>query len=357
MPSGYKLTTEDFIKRAIEIHGDKYDYSQVNFINSNTKVSIICKIHGEFLQKASSHINQKAGCPKCGNNLKKTLVEFIEEANKIHNNRYDYSLVNYINKKTNIKIICKIHGVFLQTPGSHIAQKSNCPKCNFEITRIRLTKTNEQFIKEAIKIHGNKYDYKYVQYVNGYKKVKIKCPKHNIFEQVAKTHLQGHGCPKCNYNGYSKRQIKWLEYISFRDNIKIQHAENEGEYKIENIGNVDGFSLQANTVFEFHGSLWHGENRLFKREDINPISCKTYGELYDKTIERDNKIKELGYNLVVCWEYDWIKFIKNIKLIQKKWRTYKNELFCKDCNQRFKTKKNLEKHLKSKKHAKNVNKN
>lgn len=106
--------------------------------------------------------------------------------------------------------------------------------------------------------------------------------------------------------------------------------------------------------------MWHGGPFVYNILDknaINPINYKTYGELYDKTIERHNAIRNARYNLVIMWERTWIKFIKNIKLIQKKWRTYKNELFCKDCNQRFKTKKNLEKHLKSKKHAKNVNKN
>ena len=172
--------------------------------------------------------------------------------------------------------------------------------------------------------------------------------------------MRGNGCFKCSHIGYSKSQIQWLEYISFRDNIKIQHAQNEGEYKIENIGKVDGYCKEHQKIFEFQGMMWHGDPFVYNILDknaINPINYKTYGELYDKTIERHNAIRNAGYNLVIMWERTWIKFIKNIKLIQKKWRTYKNELFCKDCNQIFKTKKNLEKHLKSKKHAKNVNKN
>ena len=148
-----------FIEKAIKIHGDKYDYSKVNYTNCDTKIIIICKIHGEFLQIPAKHLS-KSGCNECsyiqrGDLCRLTKEEFIEKAQKIHNDKYDYSKVNYINWKTHIIIICKIHGEFLQEPNSHL-QGATCRKCSY-IQRgdlYRLTK--KEFIEKSNKIHDNK---------------------------------------------------------------------------------------------------------------------------------------------------------------------------------------------------------
>ena len=127
------LTLQEFIKKAEEIHKDKYDYSKVNYINNHTKIIIICKKHGEFSQAPLHHISNH-GCPKCADNIKLTTKEFIKRAQLAHHNKYDYSKVNYINSGTKIIIICKKHGEFLQTPGSHISGQG-CPKCSFSISK------------------------------------------------------------------------------------------------------------------------------------------------------------------------------------------------------------------------------
>ena len=124
-----KSNTISFIEKANIIHNNRYDYSKVNYINSDTQVIIICKAHGEFSQIPDFHINRKCGCPKCSNNVKSHLLEFIEKSKKIHNNKYDYSKVIYINNYTNVIITCKIHGEFMQTPDIHINQKCGCPSC------------------------------------------------------------------------------------------------------------------------------------------------------------------------------------------------------------------------------------
>ena len=120
----YSHTIEDFVEKAIKIHGKKYDYSKVNYINSKKKVTIICPIHGEFEQQAGSHI-KGSGCEQCGtyamsklNTL--TIDEFIQKAKKIHRNRYDYSLVNYVNNRIKVTIVCKDHGKFKQIPNTHL---------------------------------------------------------------------------------------------------------------------------------------------------------------------------------------------------------------------------------------------
>lgn len=101
----------------------------MDYINTRTKVIITCSIHGDFEQSASSHL-QGCGCPNCAHNLKYTKNSFIEKANKIHFNKYDYSLVNYINSKLKVKIICFEHGIFEQTPNHHLSN-GGCPICAY----------------------------------------------------------------------------------------------------------------------------------------------------------------------------------------------------------------------------------
>jgi hypothetical protein len=123
-----QLTTDDFIKRSIVVHGDKYDYSKVNYIANSKKIIIICKEHGEFLQTPNNHLKGQT-CRKCDNTRKSSnTIDFINSANKIHNNFYRYDLVNYINTHTKVTIICPEHKEFLQTPGHHLNGRG-CPSC------------------------------------------------------------------------------------------------------------------------------------------------------------------------------------------------------------------------------------
>ena len=145
-------TTEEFIKEAKAIHGGKYDYSLVDYKNSYTKVKIICPEHGIFKIQPRAFIFNKQSCSKCTNYIRKTTEEFIKEAEAIHGNKYNYSLVKYKGAKTKIEIICSKHGIFKQLPTVHINAKSGCPICNESkgekaIARY-LDNKNIQYIKE-----------------------------------------------------------------------------------------------------------------------------------------------------------------------------------------------------------------
>ena len=186
-----------FISKANIIHNNFYDYSKVKYINIKTKIKIICPIHGEFEQSPNNHLQR--GCKKCNHpNLnipdfsKDLQSDFISKANIIHNNFYDYSKVKYINIKTKIKIICPIHGEFEQSPNNHLSGHG-CKKCGLEKRKL-----NEvEFIKKCKIKHNNLYDYSKVKYINSSSKIKIICPIHGEFEQVAGSHLFGDGCKKC----------------------------------------------------------------------------------------------------------------------------------------------------------------
>lgn len=199
MPS--HINTELFRKKSIETHGEKYDYSQSNYVKSSVKINIICKTHGLFSQLPSFHM-YGSGCKKCGDELNtkkriKTLDEFIYEANKIHNNKYDYSQTIYKLGRDKIKIICKEHGEFMQQADAHVRQKQGCPTCGTKKQVSKRTKTLEKFIEESINLHGNKYDYSKSNYINDNSKITIICKEHGEFEQKVSNHLQGKGCNKC----------------------------------------------------------------------------------------------------------------------------------------------------------------
>ena len=204
-----KLTTNEFINKAKEIHGDKYDYSKVEYKTNKTKVCIICPKHGEFWMTPVKHINRKHNCPKC-RNLNKTINEWIESANKVHNNKYNYSKFNYVNIDTKSTIICPEHGEFEQTFEKHINRKQGCPICANKHRNDKCKLTNEKFINKAKEVHGNKYDYSKVKYINNETKVCIICPEHGEFCQQPNNHLNGQGCPICNESKLEKEISNFL---------------------------------------------------------------------------------------------------------------------------------------------------
>lgn len=309
----YKYNTKTFIEKVKEIHSEKYDYSKIVYKSNKDKIIIICKIHGEFEILPSNFIKGQ-NCNICSNRKKLTTKEFIEKSIIIHGTKYDYSKVNYDGMHKKVIIICKKHGDFNQTPSEHLNKKRGCFKCLGTVYDLN------SFIEKSKKNHGEKYDYSKVIYNGYYKKVIIICKIHGEFQQTPGDHYQnGSGCPKCANNQFSKMQIQWLELLSKLYNINIQHSLNIGEYTINNTRyRADGYCKETNTIYEFHGNFWHGNPKIYLENDINRCSKKTYGELYKKTLEKENKIKELGYNLEVMWESDWNKINKSISILQKK---------------------------------------
>ena len=122
------IKTAQFIEKARQLNGERYNYSKVNYVNAKTKVTITCNIHGDFEQTPTNHLSGY-GCSMCANNKKKTVSQFIEEARAVHGDRYDYSKVVYVNTNTPVAIICREHGEFMQIPDFHINRKTNCPHC------------------------------------------------------------------------------------------------------------------------------------------------------------------------------------------------------------------------------------
>ena len=189
---------ETFKKRMKSLYGDIYDLSKVEYVNNKTKVCIVCKKHGEFLARPDNLLKGH-GCPRCSNNMKYNKDTFIETAKLKHNNKFDYSKVNYVDQKTKVCIICPIHGEFWQTPHNHV-NGQGCPKCA-GVAKITLNEFKERCNKK----HNNKYDYSQIKELkNKLQYVPIICPKHGLFRQKACQHMNGIGCPLCNESHLEK---------------------------------------------------------------------------------------------------------------------------------------------------------
>ncbi len=264
-----RITKEVFISRSKKIHNNRYDYSKIVWKDANTDVCIICPIHGDFLQKPKYHLMGN-GCQKCFATPKSTTEEFIKKAKAIYGDTYDYSKVEYKGNKEKVCIICPKHGEWWMSPNNHL-RGHRCPGC-FGTPK----HTNEEFIALARKVHDEKYDYSKVQYDGNKKKVCIICYKHGEFWQSAGTHLNGHGCPKCagtakitlddfikrsseihsNKYNYSKlipeKKHKRITQESFIERSNIKHGEKYDYSKVVYVGRQEKVCIMC----PIHGEFW-----------------------------------------------------------------------------------------------------
>ena len=283
------LTQEEVIVQFKETHGDKYDYSLMNYINTNTKVKIICKKHGIFEQCPLNH-KKGARCPICIMEYQKnnpngllTQEEVIKQFKETHGDRYDYSLVQYVRNKDKVKIICKIHGSFFQKPSLHKGG-SNCPSC----AKIKISEkkrfSKEQTINQFRKIHKDQYDYSQMDYVTTMGKVQIICPEHGSFFQTPFNHKSGQGCPHCNNN----RKEEFLTNL-FKD-YNIPYIYNNREIikplEIDFLISDFKFGIEHNGLF-FHSFGKNSWDALDNYKKLNK----------NKHLEKTRKMEEQGYQL------------------------------------------------------------
>tara|TARA_B100000900_G_scaffold143546_1_gene121701 strand:+ start:40 stop:747 length:708 start_codon:yes stop_codon:yes gene_type:complete len=153
-----KLTTEQFIEKAREVHGDKFDYSLTKYIGRHYKLKIICPEHGEFERVAGAHLRGVTGCGKCSLYKRtKTAEQFIEKAREVHGDKYDYSMVEYIRTSTKVKIICPQHGEFEQIPKNHLqgAGCNDCSEYSNWYNRAKRSKSFDSFKAYFVKCYDN----------------------------------------------------------------------------------------------------------------------------------------------------------------------------------------------------------
>lgn len=375
----------DFIKKARNVHGDKYDYSKSLYLGSREKIEIICPLHGSFFQLATNHLSGK-GCKECSKiqvikNQSSNTEDFINKARNVHGDIYDYSLVNYKNNHTQVEIICFKHGSFLQSPKDHLSGKG-CSSCGKEKTKSRLMLSKDEFIKRANEVHGNKYDYSLVNYKDTRTKVEIICKEHGSFFQSPNKHMQGNGCPACGRERTAEHNFLTLDdFIRKAKNVhgdKYDYskslytgADNKMEITCVKHGKFEqtphnhlkgtncpscGASISKPEIKlkDFIRSFYKGEIITNSKNIIPPMELDIFVPTLNLAIEfnggywhserfkdknyhlhKYNLCKDKGIRLVSIWEWEYLKnkdkienFIKN--LISEKIKLFARKLQIKE---------------------------
>lgn len=308
-----KYTTASWIKAVQDKWHFNYDYSKVVYRGAKEKVCIIChekdengNEHGEFWQEANAHKYHGHKCPKCANNQKKDTAKFIYDAKKVHGNKYDYSKVNYQGNKNHVEIICPVHGSFFQEASGHLRGRG-CPKCNVGYIQL----SQKQWIEKAKKIHGDRYDYSKVNYINCDTPIIIICKEHGEFYQLPRSHFQGRGCPKCHLKAQS---------ILF-NKLKIIFNEEDfiWEYNDQWLGKqrIDIYMSKYKIGIEYQGEQHFHPIDIFKGEEgFKVLQIRDRLKL-EKCIENNVKLFYINYNYT---EEDFNNLVSNIKEIIKNYQ-------------------------------------
>ena len=247
----YRYSTDEWVDKAKKIHGDKYDYSKVNYINKNTKICIICPKHGEFWITPDKHVNSKQGCPKCAKNYRLDTDLFIKKARLIHCEFYNYDKCLYKDTETKVCIVCPEHGEFWQTPHGHL-NGQGCPKCHEEknINEIKLF----NFINDNI---GHKV-------VSQYKSNWLEGQSIDIFIPDINVGVEYQGIQHfkpVRYFGGNKK----YEYTVSKDKEKFEKCKNNGI-------KLFYFSTEKNIPIDYFDKIYSDNNKLLeeiKKYDTN----------------------------------------------------------------------------------------
>lgn len=285
-----ELTKEEKTEKQIaliikfkRVHGDKYDYSKFIYVNAKTKVCIICPEHGEFWQRPDHHLNG-VGCPMCAGVSLMSFDDFCKKANTKHNSKYSYVEDTYSKTSKKVGIICPEHGLFYQNASSHLTG-CGCPLCNGGIGT-----TKEKYIKKAILIHGNYYDYSKIEYINAKTKICIMCPRHGEFWQEADSHLYGKGCPKC------KSSILESMVINILNKNKIFY---QFQYKLDGMGkkSYDFYLPDTKLIIECQGEQHFVPVNFRKNSDDGNVN-KDFTKRVDLDYEKYNVAIKHGIKVI-----------------------------------------------------------
>lgn len=324
----FRHTRNEAIELIIKANGIfPFNFDNFEYIRNDHKSIIGCNFCGnDFIIQPMRLFMGTGGCQNCARKQRDkrcslTNEEFIQQSKEKYGNKFDYSLTNYAGMRLNIILKCNICKTIFETKAkNHLGKDSDgcCKVCQTKKSKVIQTKTTEQFIIEAKLIHGIKYSYELVNYTGSFKKIIIKCNTCcNEFKTTPSIHLGGSNCPLCNNKIFvSISETKWLDEL----NIPIEYRQktlilNNKQFR------TDAFDPVFQTVYEFYGDFWHGNPNVFDSNKLNTKNGFTFGELYNKTIERENILKENGFKIIKIWEQNWKaikRFEKNqLKMTQK----------------------------------------
>lgn len=270
-----KLTTEQFIEKAISVHGSKYDYSLVEYKTAKEKVTIQCPTHGVFYMTPNNHTHKtnSQGCPRC---VVKHLTtpEFIAKAKEVHGDRYSYEKTVYTSADSTVTIECPIHGEFSKIAYNHTSSKQGCPHCSKKNSIGNRPKlTTEEFVFRSKELHGDMYNYSDTFYTDSRSKVAISCPFHGEFLVTPNNHLRGRACPSCATSGFDKSKPAILYYLSINNGqaykIGITNRTVELRFSVSELASikklfelsltgVEAYSIEQSIIAKFKPYLYTG---------------------------------------------------------------------------------------------------
>jgi hypothetical protein len=243
------------LDRFREVHGDFYDYSKFVYNKSKDKGVVICRTHGEFLITPNDH-SQGVGCKICGyernkKNSSKSLETFILQAREVHGDRYDYTISEYINSRHKLKIICHLHGEFLQAPDKHLRGRG-CPRCKADGSRIRHQKSFEYYVSKAKTTHDDRYTYIGLDREGSNSILIINCKNHGNFRQDVNNHISNkQGCPSCSTSGFVNKRRGNL-YILVSGNVtKVGITNRRVDSRVVELNKASGMEFKLHSYYTY----------------------------------------------------------------------------------------------------------
>lgn len=303
-----KFVLENFLQQSKE----KYKNIEHIFLDTPQryidKIRIKCVKH-DFIFSTSPFNHLKGnGCLLCLGKKVYSTDSFINISKIKFPNKFRYENTIFLGTKKKVIVECLEHGLISIHTFQHLNSETGCPKCYYKIIGAKRRLTVEEICDKINHHHGNRYKYNshdIFNYKIKYGFLNIECEKHGRFSQEFNAHLRGAGCPGCCNKKISKRQTEWLDSLNIpkdnlHRNVKINISENLFYY-------VDGFDPINKVVYEFNGDYWHGNPTIYDPNKINKNTKKSFGFLYSKTLEKQNKLEQLGYKVISIWENDWKK--------------------------------------------------
>lgn len=276
-----------YLKEVEQIHGNRYDYSKIEYINNKTKICIVCRIHGDFLKRPDSFL-KGSGCPRChyrdkSKHHRKSKSIFVQDLiNKFGNELYNYDYIDYINASTKVKILCKKHGWIYKSPKTLLQNSSICHQCTYRDT--------EEFISICDRIHNNSYDYSNVNYTLISRKVHIICPKHGDFFQEARNHLNGSGCPICKTSKGERQMILYFK-------------EKAIDFKYQ----ITKYYHNTTLIFDFYIPKWDLYIEYDGKHHFQDSLYGTFEKVHHKDLIKDKYITENNLKLLRIHYLDFDK--------------------------------------------------
>lgn len=274
-----RLTQEEFIMKAKYIHGDRYDYSKSEYINSIDKVTITCLSHGDFKQAPNKHL-QGRGCRSCAYEIVSEcssipFSQFEMAAREKYGDRFQYDESSYSDMGSKTLIMCPAHGWINVTAYAHLTSKMGCRKCGQMLTGSKNSYGTDEFIKRANEKHGNRYNYDKVVYVDSKTKIVITCREHGDFIQIPGNHIHGSGCPSCAKTGFSPdhRSFLYLLKSECGSMMKIGITKNLGQ-RISQLKRSTPFDFNIEASNESDGALAMQMEKYYHEKSM---SCEFKG--------------------------------------------------------------------------------